>query len=148
MALLIQRMIAPDLSFTMHTVNPISRNAGEAYVELAVGLGETLASAATRGNPWRLVCDKASSRTTMLAFANFSDALWPDSTGDLTRRIVDYSRMTLTQNSDLRRRLGARLAAIARAVEIELGRPQDIEGVITGEDIFLVQARPQQGLGG
>lgn len=60
MAVLIQQMIVPDYSFVMHTVNPSNLNPRECLVELVVGLGETLASAACRGNPFRMVGDKES----------------------------------------------------------------------------------------
>ena len=57
-------MLAPDYSFILHTVNPINHNPLEVYVEIAVGLGETLASAATRGSPYRMVCDRPSGAAT------------------------------------------------------------------------------------
>src|SRR5206468_12408851 len=60
MAVLIQEMLTPDYSFILHTVNPINYNPGEMYAEIAVGLGETLASGATRGNPYRMLCDRHS----------------------------------------------------------------------------------------
>ena len=146
MAVLLQQMLVPDFSFILHTVNPINRHRGEAYAELVVGLGETLASAATRGNPYRLVCDRISGAVSTLAFANFSDALWPDPDGGLRRTRVDYSRVPLSLEPAARVQLGRRLAAIAQFVESAFHAPQDIEGVVKGEEIYLVQSRPQQGL--
>ena len=73
MAVLVQRMIRPDLSFILHTVNPINSYPREVYIELAMGLGETLASGATRGTPWRVVCNKESGRVDTLALANFTN---------------------------------------------------------------------------
>jgi hypothetical protein len=43
--------------------------------------------------------------------------------------------------------LGRRPASVAAFLEEKLGRPQDVEGVCVGEDIYVVQSRPQQGLG-
>ena len=146
MAVLIQQMLFPDFSFILHTVNPINRQRREAYAEFVVGLGETLASAATRGNPYRLVCDRHSGSVTTLAFASFSDALWPDPDGGLRRKKVDYSQVALSLERDAREMLGRRLAAIAQFVETAFQEPQDIEGVVKGDEIFLVQSRPQQGL--
>ncbi|UCG11121.1 MAG: TIM barrel protein [Deltaproteobacteria bacterium] len=144
MAVLIQEMLSPELSFTMHTANPISNNAAEIYVELAVGLGESLGARATPGTPYRLVRDKNTGELRMLAFANFSKAVWPAASGGLTRRTVDYSRVNFSQDKGLRNRLGDRLHAIGRFVEDSLGGAQDIEGAIVGDDIYLVQSRPQQ----
>ena len=146
MAVLIQQMLVPDFSFVLHTVNPVNRRRGEAYAEIVVGLGETLASAARSGSPYRLVCDRSSGAVATLAFGNFSEALWPDPAGGLRRQIVDYSRVPLSLRPEARQDLGRRLAAIAQFVEAAFHLPQDIEGVVKGDEIYLVQSRPQTGL--
>ena len=145
MAVLIQEMVTPEYSFVMHTVNPISCHRDEVYVELAVGLGEVLASAAVPGSPYRLLCHKTSEQARMLAFASFSDAIQPDPSGGTARRVVQYSDVGLSRDPAFARQLGKRLAAIAQFVEGALGRPQDIEGALVGEEVYLVQSRPQQG---
>jgi phosphoenolpyruvate synthase/pyruvate phosphate dikinase len=61
---------------------------------------------------------------------------------------LDYSRIAMSCEADTRKRLGTRLASIAQVVENAFQKPQDIEGVVVGEEIYLVQARPQQGLPG
>ncbi len=146
MAVLLQQLLVPDFSFILHTVNPINRDRREVYAELVVGLGETLASAGTRGNPYRLVCDRNSGRVSTLAFASFSDALWPDPDGGCRPKKVDYSQVSLSLEPAVREKIGRRLAAIAQFVETAFHAPQDIEGVVKGEEIYLVQSRPQQGL--
>ena len=146
MAVPIQPMLVPDYSFIMHTVNPRNLAAGEAMVELAVGLGETLAGAATPGNPYRMVCEKIKGGMRMTAFANFSTGLWPDPAGGVIRKLVDYSKVGLTMDTDFRRRVGARLGAIAGLVEEAFQKPQDIEGLWAGQDVYLVQSRPQAGI--
>ena len=59
MAVLVQQQLSPDTSFVLHTASPLDEGPDALYAELAVGLGETLASG-TRGSPWRLSVDKAS----------------------------------------------------------------------------------------
>jgi phosphoglucan,water dikinase len=146
MAVIIQQMLAPDYSFILHTVNPLNHNADDVYAELAVGLGETLASAASRGTPYRLASNKKSKEVQTLAFANFSHALRAASKIGVSRELLDYSRVPLSRESDLRKEMGRRLAMIGARVENEFGRAQDIEGTIAGNKIYLVQSRPQQGL--
>jgi phosphoglucan, water dikinase len=146
MAVLIQPMLVPDLSFVLHTVNPLNQTRRELYAEIAVGLGETLASGAVRGNPWRWICNKESGAVSVLAFANFSQALRPARSGALARQTVDYSLIELSRSREARAGLGRRLAAVGRFVEEAFRQPQDIEGAVVSGDIFLVQARPQQGL--
>ncbi len=79
----------------------------------------------------------------MLAFANFSHALWPDTAGGICRRIVDYSRIELSRDAEMQDKVGGRLAAIGHSIEEAFGRPQDIEGVIVGDDVYVVQSRAQ-----
>ncbi len=146
MAVLIQRMLVADFSFIIHTVNPIDHNTNEAYVELAVGLGETLASGKSPGCPYRMLCDKNTGAVGMLAFASFSKSLWPGLSQDLKAETIDYSKINLTIDEDFRNRLGSRLGAISRFCEKALGGPQDIEGLVINSKIYLVQARPQQGV--
>ena len=147
MAVLIQQMIEPDYSFVLHTRNPINQNPREVYAEIAVGLGETLVSASSRGTPYRMVCDKESGSTTILAFANFSRALCGGPNGKV-QKTVDYSSIALSRDAEARRRLGERLAKVGRFVENAFKKPQDVEGAVQGDKIYLVQSRPQQGLRG
>lgn len=44
MSVVVQSMLAPDLSFVLHTAHPISRDPATLAAELAPGLGETLAA--------------------------------------------------------------------------------------------------------
>jgi phosphoglucan,water dikinase len=147
MAVLIQQMVDPDYSFVLHTLNPINHNPREIYAEIAVGLGETLVSAASRGTPYRFVCDKESGSATIVAFANFSRALRAGPDGNVLRTL-DYSTIALSRDAEARKRLGSRLAKVGQFVENALKKPQDIEGAVVGDKLYLVQSRPQQGLRG
>jgi phosphoglucan,water dikinase len=146
MAVLIQRLLQPDYSFVLHTVNPLTQNPAEIYAELAVGLGETLASAAVPGTPYRFACDKKSAAVTTLACASFSLALWPDPSGGLVKKTLDYSQIELSRSPEAGERLVRQLAAIAGVVEQAFGGPQDLEGAVVAQTIYLVQTRAQQGL--
>jgi hypothetical protein len=53
MAVLVQEMVPASLSFVLHTTHPTTADRNTLVAELAVGMGETLASGA-RGTPWRL----------------------------------------------------------------------------------------------
>lgn len=45
MAVLVQQMVSSEYSFIMHSADPISEDKNKVAIELAVGQGETLASA-------------------------------------------------------------------------------------------------------
>ena len=79
----------------------------------------------------------------MMAFADFSKALWADSKEGMIAKLVNYSACSLSINEKVRTRMAKRLAAIGRLVENTFGSPQDIEGAIVGDTIWLVQSRPQ-----
>ncbi len=143
MAVILQLMVEADLSFFMHTASPFSESSREGYVELAAGMGGSLASAAEAGRPYRAILDKPSGTGKIIAFASFSHALRPGRDGELTAKTLDYSRIPFSRDPDFRQRILDRLATLAGAVEKAFGRPQDIEGTIRNGEISLVQSRPQ-----
>jgi phosphoglucan,water dikinase len=145
MAVLIQEMIVPEFSFIMHTINPVTYNKAEVYIELAVGLGETLAAAGTPGVPYRMLFNKQTDEVRMLAFASFSHALWPGPSGGTIMKTIDYSDIGLSKNKTYRDLMGGRLGSIGQFIERALGHPQDLEGVVSGNEVYLVQSRAQQG---
>ena len=59
MAVMLQAMVVPELSFVLMTKHPLTDDPGVAYAELALGHGETLASGAVRGTPWRISMDRS-----------------------------------------------------------------------------------------
>jgi phosphoglucan, water dikinase len=146
MAVLVQEMLDAELSFVLHTVSPTDQNACLLQAEVAPGLGETLASG-TRGTPWRLSCGKFDDDVNTLAFANFSEEMSlrtaGPADGEIVKLTVDYSKQPLTVDPVYRRQMGQRLAAIGCFLEQKFGAPQDIEGCVVGEDIYIVQSRPQ-----
>lgn len=62
MGILIQVMIDSQFSFIIHTTNPINDNQNQVYMEIAVGQGETLASANQQGTPYRMIYDKSTGK--------------------------------------------------------------------------------------
>lgn len=146
MAVLVQEMLQPDLSFVLHTLSPTDRDSNFVEAEIAPGLGETLASG-TRGTPWRLSCAKFDEAVKTLAFANFSEEMLVlnsgPADGEVIRLTVDYSKKPLTTDPVFRRQLGQRLCAIGFFLERKFGGAQDVEGCLVGKDIYIVQTRPQ-----
>ena len=146
MAVLVQEMVEPELSFVMHTVDPGTKDREIAYAELAIGLGETLASASQPGTPYRLRCNRTTGEAALVNCASFSYALRPAPGGRLAKERLDYSAKPLATQTAAAGALGGRLAAIASLLEERLGCPQDVEGVLTNDKLCIVQARPQQGV--
>ncbi|KAK1593005.1 hypothetical protein Q3G72_034339 [Acer saccharum] len=146
MAVLVQEMLSPDLSFVLHTLSPTDHDHNSVEAEIAPGLGETLASG-TRGTPWRLSSGKFDGIVRTQAFANFSEEMLVSSAGpadgEVIRLTVDYSKKPLTIDPIFRQQLGQRLCAVGFFLERKFGSPQDVEGCLVGKDIYVVQTRPQ-----
>lgn len=146
MAVLVQEMLSPDLSFVLHTLSPTDRDHNSVEAEIAPGLGETLASG-TRGTPWRLSSGKFDGLVRTQAFANFSEEMLVSGAGPadgvVIRLTVDYSKKPLTVDPIFRRQLGQRLCSVGFFLERKFGCPQDVEGCLVGKDIYVVQTRPQ-----
>ncbi|KVI00392.1 ATP-grasp fold, subdomain 1 [Cynara cardunculus var. scolymus] len=144
MAVLVQEMLSPDLSFVLHTVSPTDNNNNVVEAEIAPGLGETLASG-TRGTPWRLSSGKFDGVVRTLAFANFSEEMVVGglADGEVLHLTVDYSKKPLTVNPVFRQQFGQKLGAVGLFLERKFGSAQDVEGCLVGKDIFIVQTRPQ-----
>ena len=58
-------------------------------------------------------------------------------------RVVDYSKQQLSLSSDARVELGRRIGAVAACLERSFGGAQDVEGCLVGDELFVVQTRPQ-----
>ncbi|KAK4266563.1 hypothetical protein QN277_027460 [Acacia crassicarpa] len=146
MAVLVQEMLSPDLSFVLHTFSTTNQDHNYVEAEIASGLGETLASG-TRGTPWRISSGKFNGLVQTLAFANFSEELLVrgagPADGEVIRLTVDYSKKPLTVDPVFRRQVGQRLCAVGFFLERKFGCPQDVEGCLVGKDIYIVQTRPQ-----
>lgn len=164
----VQEMLAPDLSYVLHTKDPMEDSDGEVdsvYAEIAPGMGETLASG-TEGSAWRMSVGSKPGDVKMRAFANFSEAYMPvaETQGQLVpgnsiygsqddadpvvagmvcKRTVAYSNHYLSKDEDRRKALAAGLYKIGKFLETELGGPQDVEGAVVGESMYVVQSRPQ-----
>jgi phosphoglucan,water dikinase len=144
MGVLVQEMLCPDYAFVAHTVHPTSGDPEEALLEIAVGLGETLVSGRVPGSPYRALFHKGTGAAEILAFGSFGEAVRPGAEGGVVSEVLDYSAVRLSADPAFLRRTAARLGEAACAVEAAFGKPQDIEGVLSGDELYLVQARPQQ----
>ena len=145
MAVLVQELSPNAVSFVLHTQSPI-RGAKSVQVELCVGLGDTLASGVD-GTPWRFEIDRSTGAVDVLAYANHSTSMrcryGAPTHGKVTNEAVDYSRQELSASEEARTRLAASLLSIATELELDLGCAQDVEGGVCGDDIVIVQTRPQ-----
>ncbi|MBN2710990.1 MAG: hypothetical protein JXR97_00950, partial [Planctomycetes bacterium] len=171
MAVLVQEVVEADYAFVIHTVNPINGDPNQILIEVVLGLGETLVGNYP-GRALGCLISRTGGEQQLLAYPGKSIGLYgsgvifrSDSNGeDLEdfagaglydsilaeepkEQVLDYSDEPLVWDANFRGNLIRRLAELAQAVEDACGSPQDIEGAVHGEEIYLLQSRAQVGLG-
>jgi alpha-glucan,water dikinase len=167
MAVLIQEVIEAEYAFVIHTVNPLNGNREELFAEVVLGLGETLVGNYP-GRALSFVSNKKTREAKVLSYPGKSVGLYgsglifrSDSNGeDLAgyagaglyesvllhppREIVlDYSNEPLVWKADFRTGMLDAITRIGLELERLLQGPQDIEGVMSQGEYFVVQTRPQ-----
>jgi pyruvate,water dikinase len=112
MAVVVQRMVEPEKSGVVFTVDPVQRRRDRMVVEAVFGLGEQVVSGAVTPDHYVLDREGAVKREQL----QNGGVLTP---GELHR-----------------------LAELGRGLEERFGGPQDIEWAIVGGEIYLLQSRP------
>lgn len=96
-----------------------------------------------------LNCDASAGSTDIKCFANFSHALLASesassaASGSYRKVVLDYSKQVLSTDSDKQQSIGKQLAAVGKSLEEAFKGPQDVEGAIEKDQIYVVQTRPQ-----
>jgi phosphoenolpyruvate synthase/pyruvate phosphate dikinase len=136
LAILVQRMVAADVSAVLFSANPLTGSADEVVINASWGLGESLVGGTV--TPDTYVARKA------------DRAL-------VVRQIAEKQRMTVaipggTQEVDVPRLLRAQtalddaqlaeLVQLACALEAQLGWPVDVECAYHAGKLYLLQCRP------
>jgi alpha-glucan,water dikinase len=172
MAVLVQEVVQADYAFVVHTANPVTGDRDELVAEMVLGLGETLVGNQP-GHALGFVHRRGDREPRMTSFPSKSVGLYgrglmfrSDSNGEdlvgfagaglydsvavpeAQSVTLDYAKSELLWNEDLRRRVLDGVIQLGRAVEGALGSAQDIEGAYAHGQFFVLQARPQIGLGG
>jgi phosphoglucan,water dikinase len=62
---------------------------------------------------------------------------------DCSTRVIDYSKQKLTVSADARVELAQQIGAVASCMERAFGGAQDVEGCWVGDELYVVQTRPQ-----
>jgi alpha-glucan,water dikinase len=171
MAVLVQEVINAEYAFVVHTANPFTNHPDELYAEVVVGLGETLVGNHP-GRSLSFLFNKKTSKQTVLSYPSKSIGLFgagvifrSDSNAeDLAGYagaglydsiilpeskpvLLDYSDERLVWDVTFRTQMVEAIARIGMRIEHSFGLPQDIEGAFADDQWFVVQTRPQVGLG-
>ncbi|MBF0566917.1 MAG: hypothetical protein HQK89_16955 [Nitrospirae bacterium] len=170
MAVLIQEVVEAGYAFVLHTVNPVTSDAGELYGEVVLGLGETLVgnypgrafSFASRKDTLQVKPIHYPSKNVALygggvIFRSDTSAedmhgyagagLYDSITLVPPRQIMpEYSTEPLAWDGGFRDYMARKLTELGVEIERISGSPQDIEGAISKDRFVVVQSRSQVGI--
>jgi phosphohistidine swiveling domain-containing protein len=137
MAVIVQSLIAADVSGVLFTADPRYGPSGNIVIESCFGLGQALVSG--KVTPDRFVFHRKKLWPLFHAVSEKKIECVIDRDGSVTER-------QLTGEKSITPSLGKKhikkLAKLARKIEAGFGSPQDIEWAVSKGKIFLLQSRP------
>jgi pyruvate, water dikinase len=136
MAVVVQRMVQPDVSGVMFTIDPTKGRRDRMVVEAVFGLGEGVVSGQLTPDHYVLARDGRLKRTRLHAQPY---AIVHDPAGGVRELELPPERgeaQTLDEGQL------ARLAKVGINLEERLGGPQDIEWAMQDDELFVLQSRP------
>ena len=136
MAVVVQRMVQPDVSGVMFTIDPTKGRRDPMVVEAVFGLGEGAVSGQLTPDQYVLARDGRLKRTRLHAQPF---AIVHDPAGGVREERLAPER---GEAQTLGEQQLAWLARVGVDLEERLGGPQDIEWALQGGELFVLQARP------
>ena len=168
MAVLCQKIIEAEYAFVIHTKNPSNNNKNEIYCEVVYGMGESLVGA-YEGQSFSFIYNKETKNINIITYPNKSIALKnkgfifrsDSNTEDLegfagaglfdSIPMVEYEEVNMEYginkifcDGNWRGEMTKNIGNLGLEIEkIFDGVPQDIEGVYSNNEFYIVQTRPQ-----
>ncbi|MGX6603289.1 PEP/pyruvate-binding domain-containing protein [Micromonosporaceae bacterium Da 78-11] len=136
MAVVVQRMVDARAAGVLMTLNPINGDRSVIVVESVWGLGEPLVSAEV--TPDRFVLDKVTGEVRRRELAEQPFQLVGTAGAGTRRAPVPAPADASVTAAQL-----ARLRHLGRDLERRLGHPVDVEFAIDGDEVYLLQVRPE-----
>jgi len=167
-SILVQKIIPAEYAFVIHTKNPINNNSNEIFAEIVNGMGETLVGA-YEGQSFSFINNKINKEKKIKSFQNksiklenkgfifrsdsnmedienFSGAGLFDSVPLNEDKIENmfYNNDKIFNDVEFRNNLINKISEIGKNIELLYNnQPQDIEGVYSNGEFYVVQTRPQ-----
>ncbi len=135
MAVVVQRMVFPQVSGILFTADPVTGNRKVASVEASFGLGEALVSGLVNADVYKVRNGEVIART----IANKQLAILASPAGGTQTQAIEPERQEQPALTDAQ---VVRLAQLGRRIEAHFGSPQDIEWCLADDEFQIVQSRP------
>jgi pyruvate,water dikinase len=137
-AVVVQRMVNPDKSGVLFTVDPVQRRRDRVMIEAAWGLGEAVVSGEVTPDNYVVSKEDGVLISKFVARKNFM--IVREESGIGVRRIPlpeEKSKAQVLSMDEI-----AELAELGARIEAHFGAPQDVEWAIEGGKIYVLQSRP------
>ncbi|RSS82176.1 phosphoenolpyruvate synthase [Streptomyces sp. WAC06614] len=135
MAVVVQRMVLPQVAGVLFTADPVTGDRKAATVEASFGLGEALVSGLVNPDVFTVRHGEVVART-IVAKERAVQALPSGGTHEVAIDARRQEQPTLTDAQ------AVRLVRLGRRIEAHFGRPQDIEWCLADGEFHLLQSRP------
>ena len=148
-AVLLQPCIDTKYGFVTHTVNPISKNPDEVFIEMVQGQNEALVSGKIPGTGYGFIFNKKTGDVKREHLADKSYQFLPSDDGGTRIVLADYKDDLLAGDKHKWESMVKEIGEYSVKIEkMYKGVPQDIEGCIEPKKLktYIVQTRDQLGL--
>jgi rifampicin phosphotransferase len=135
MAVVVQRMVFPQVAGILFTADPVTGNRKVASVEAGFGLGEALVSGRVNADVYKVRDGEVVART----IGTKRLAIHASPAGGTWEEAIEPERQDEPALTDAQ---VVRLARLGRRIEAHFGRPQDIEWCLVDDEFHIVQSRP------
>jgi rifampicin phosphotransferase len=135
MAVVVQRMVFPQVAGILFTADPVTSNRKVASVEASFGLGEALVSGLVNADVYKVRDGEVVAK----AVATKRLAIHASPAGGTMEELIEPERQEQPALTDAQ---VVRLAQLGRQIEEHFGHPQDIEWCLVDDDFQIVQSRP------
>ncbi len=135
MAVVVQRMLAPQASGILFTADPVTSNRKVVSIEASFGLGEALVSGLVNPDVYQVRDGEIVARA-IAAKKLAIQALPGGGTREVPIDPESQERPALTDAQVVR------LAGLGRRIEAHFAQPQDIEWCLADDEFQIVQSRP------
>lgn len=136
LAVVVQEMVAPDVSGVLFTRNPVTGETSKMLVNASYGLGESVVSALVTPDTFEIARESRTVTESVLGTKETRIDAAPGGTVSSEVSQLDRERPCLTGAQLLR------LLNLGERVEKHYGTGQDVEWAFVGEKLVLLQARP------
>lgn len=135
LAVVVQKMVFPDVAGIMFTADPVTSNRKVISIDAGFGLGEAMVSGLANADNYTVQNGAITSRS----LAAQTVAVRPLPGGGTEETQIEPDRQRTQKLTDAQI---VRLAGLGRRIEAHFGRPQDIEWAFADDTFFILQSRP------